>query len=102
MAQLQEFLRSIGSLFTNLFEQPDWRNIVDPQRRLTDALLYRYEKPQFVCVWPAVLLFYHILWSGGAKRERWHRICGRWVRRRCPERIVENCQIFTKIIMCFT
>ncbi len=29
MAQLQEFLRSIGSLFTNLFEQPDWRNIVD-------------------------------------------------------------------------
>ncbi|MBQ8109986.1 MAG: diadenylate cyclase CdaA [Clostridia bacterium] len=29
MAQLQEFLRSIGSLFTNLFEQPDWHNIVD-------------------------------------------------------------------------
>jgi len=29
MSQIQEFLRSVGSLFTNLFEQPDWRNIVD-------------------------------------------------------------------------
>ena len=29
MAQIQEFLASIGALFTNLFEHPDWHNIVD-------------------------------------------------------------------------
>ena len=29
MAQLQGFFSSIGSLFTNLFEHPDWHNIVD-------------------------------------------------------------------------
>ena len=29
MVQIQEFLSSIGSLFTNLFEHPDWHNIVD-------------------------------------------------------------------------
>ena len=29
MIQLQEFLLSIGSLFTNLFRYPDWHNLVD-------------------------------------------------------------------------
>ena len=29
MAQIQSFLTSIGALFTNLFEHPDWHNIVD-------------------------------------------------------------------------
>lgn len=29
MMQLQEFFSSIGALFTNLFEHPDWHNIVD-------------------------------------------------------------------------
>ena len=29
MVQIQNFLNSIGSLFTNLFEHPDWHNIVD-------------------------------------------------------------------------
>ena len=29
MTQIQEFLLSVGTLFTNLFEQPDWHNIVD-------------------------------------------------------------------------
>lgn len=29
MIQLQEFLLSIGSLFSNLFQHPDWRNLAD-------------------------------------------------------------------------
>ena len=29
MTQIQEFLNSIGDLFSNLFVYPDWRNIVD-------------------------------------------------------------------------
>lgn len=29
MTQIQEFFRSIGDLFTNLFVYPDWRNIID-------------------------------------------------------------------------
>ena len=29
MEQFREFISSIGSLFTNLFEHPDWHNIVD-------------------------------------------------------------------------
>ena len=29
MVQLREFLNSIGALFTNLFEHPDWHNVVD-------------------------------------------------------------------------
>lgn len=29
MIQLQEFLQSIGSLFSNLFQHPDWRNMAD-------------------------------------------------------------------------
>lgn len=29
MVQIQEFFSSIGALFTNLFEHPDWHNIVD-------------------------------------------------------------------------
>lgn len=29
MVQLQGFLTSIGTLFTNLFEHPDWHNLVD-------------------------------------------------------------------------
>lgn len=29
MARLEGFLNSIGSLFTNLFEHPDWHNVVD-------------------------------------------------------------------------
>ena len=29
MVQIQGFLSSIGALFTNLFEHPDWHNIVD-------------------------------------------------------------------------
>ena len=29
MTQIQEFLNSIGALFTNLFVYPDWRNIID-------------------------------------------------------------------------
>ncbi len=29
MVQLREFLFSIGALFTNLFQHPDWHNIVD-------------------------------------------------------------------------
>ena len=29
MAQIQSFFTSIGSLFTNLFQHPDWHNIVD-------------------------------------------------------------------------
>lgn len=29
MTQLQSFFNSVGALFTNLFEHPDWHNIVD-------------------------------------------------------------------------
>lgn len=29
MVQIREFLATIGALFTNLFEHPDWHNIVD-------------------------------------------------------------------------
>ena len=29
MVQIRDFLNSIGALFTNLFEHPDWHNIVD-------------------------------------------------------------------------
>ena len=29
MVQFREFLTSIGALFTNLFEHPDWHNIID-------------------------------------------------------------------------
>ena len=29
MVQLRDFLNSIGALFTNLFEHPDWHNVVD-------------------------------------------------------------------------
>ena len=29
MVQIREILSSIGALFTNLFEHPDWHNIVD-------------------------------------------------------------------------
>ena len=29
MVQIQAFLSSIGALFTNLFEHPDWHNIID-------------------------------------------------------------------------
>ncbi len=29
MVQLREFFSSIGALFTNLFEHPDWHNIID-------------------------------------------------------------------------
>ena len=29
VVQLREFLNSIGALFTNLFEHPDWHNVVD-------------------------------------------------------------------------
>ena len=29
MIQIQTFLRSIGSMFANLFLYPDWRNLVD-------------------------------------------------------------------------
>ena len=29
MVQIREMFTSIGALFTNLFEHPDWHNIVD-------------------------------------------------------------------------
>ena len=29
MVQIREIFASIGTLFTNLFEHPDWRNLVD-------------------------------------------------------------------------
>ena len=29
MVQIRDLFSSIGALFTNLFEHPDWRNIVD-------------------------------------------------------------------------
>ena len=42
MAQIQEFFNSIGALFTNLFEHPDWHNIVDVA--LLSILIYHVIK----------------------------------------------------------
>ena len=29
MAQISSFFRDVGAMFTNLFLQPDWRNVFD-------------------------------------------------------------------------
>ncbi len=42
MVQIQGFLSSIGALFTNLFEHPDWHNIVDVA--ILAVLIYNFIK----------------------------------------------------------
>ncbi len=42
MVQIQSFFSSIGALFTNLFEHPDWHNIVDVA--ILAVLIYHFIK----------------------------------------------------------